>query len=82
MDMKPETTEQILRDVEALPEEKRRQVVTFIKSLKNGASQATDKSLTASRLHVLEDMNRLAKEIGEKWQDDADAPELVSSMRR
>jgi hypothetical protein len=81
--MKPVTTDQIVRDVDALPEDKRLQVVEFIRSLKNGpAKPMIGQSLVAARLRVLEDMNRLAKEIGEHWQEDADAAELVSSMRR
>lgn len=76
--MKPEINEQILRDVEALPEEAKHQVIAFIRSLGNAGARVS----TASRLRVLDDMNQLAAEIGKHWQEDADAADLVSSMRR
>jgi len=81
--MKPVTTDQIARDVDALPEDKKLQVLEFIKSLKNGpAKPNASQNLVATRLRVLEEMNLLAREVGEHWQEDADADDIVSSMRR
>ena len=81
--MKPAFTEQIIRDIESLSEDKKHQVVAFIQALKAAPMQAAvDPEVVKQRQQILKDMDKIAKKIGENWQESLSATELVSSMRR
>ena len=74
---------ELLKDFNELSDDKKAHAAALIKALKyEGMNNTMTPDMKARQLQALDQMKKFALEIGSHWEEESDAAELVSSMRR